>query len=648
MKKTWPLIVALLLLLLAPLTAVAQGCGSSNPNCLVPMPPAAANNNQAAPTSWVRQTIGSSAVTSFNGRTGAVVPTLNDYNFNQLAGSLGCPQMPTLSGDLSNANCVLTLAGIITAGGPLGSATRTPTVTWDAKGRVTVVTDQAIDLHTVPGQFGSSAANHAVPVDVAGASVWKVIPDCQDSAGNHINYTQSTDAFSCGTSGGSAAGFYTLQYIAAAWACAAPDGSSVNIAGSTTNGLQECINAMQTNKTGNFRAVCPPNHPIAAATTVTFGPAGEGYNYTLNGCILTSSATNSVIVDTFAQGSSLLWDGHIHYEGNSGYAVQIQPANPDPTNGGYVTIGANIYLPEIDIHNSSCTTGSVVALLRFDTTQHSTSAIVNNLISVAGLDGGPSNCNSYGVYVDTPTNTFQGFGQNIIRILINGSFSNSGFNVCNSSSNTNSCATNDWTTSITITSAVTNMVLTGGFLDTWHILSASINAGSCTNGIFFVGGGTQTTPTGAYGNAIYSTQIGCTNPIVMGNSLMNSIVNPGQGGAWAPFTPSLTCTGGTLNSASATGRYQITGHTVDYSMTITITTATACTTTAGGSINATLPLIAKANSVSVGRETSSSGNLLVGMIVAASATVLLSRYDATCPDCVSGRAISVSGAYEFQ
>jgi hypothetical protein len=28
----------------------------------------------------------------------------------------------------------------------------------------------------------------------------KTIPDCQDSAGNHINYTQGTDSFSCGTS----------------------------------------------------------------------------------------------------------------------------------------------------------------------------------------------------------------------------------------------------------------------------------------------------------------------------------------------------------------------------------------------------------------------------------------------------------------
>lgn len=51
-------------------------------------------------------------------------------------------------------------------------------------------------------RLGASPASHAVPVDVAGTSTYKVVPDCTDTGGNHINYTQSTDAFSCGTSGG--------------------------------------------------------------------------------------------------------------------------------------------------------------------------------------------------------------------------------------------------------------------------------------------------------------------------------------------------------------------------------------------------------------------------------------------------------------
>lgn len=72
-------------------------------------------------------------------------------------------------------------------------------------------------------QLGASAASHAVPVDVAGTSTYKVLPDCTDTGGNHLNYTQSSDAFSCGTSG---SGGTTLTpgpgYVASNWYFPAP------------------------------------------------------------------------------------------------------------------------------------------------------------------------------------------------------------------------------------------------------------------------------------------------------------------------------------------------------------------------------------------------------------------------------------------
>lgn len=49
--------------------------------------------------------------------------------------------------------------------------------------------------------FPSSPSTHAVPVVTAANTVtWKVVPDCTDTTGNHVNYTQSTDVWSCGTS----------------------------------------------------------------------------------------------------------------------------------------------------------------------------------------------------------------------------------------------------------------------------------------------------------------------------------------------------------------------------------------------------------------------------------------------------------------
>src|SRR5262249_5299035 len=48
---------------------------------------------------------------------------------------------------------------------------------------------------------GLSLGAHQVLVGIAASDpAVKTVPDCQDSAGNHLNYTQSTDAFSCGTS----------------------------------------------------------------------------------------------------------------------------------------------------------------------------------------------------------------------------------------------------------------------------------------------------------------------------------------------------------------------------------------------------------------------------------------------------------------
>lgn len=49
------------------------------------------------------------AVSSVFGRTGAVVAQAGDYNFNQLAGTVGCAQLPSFTGDVTNVACALTI-----------------------------------------------------------------------------------------------------------------------------------------------------------------------------------------------------------------------------------------------------------------------------------------------------------------------------------------------------------------------------------------------------------------------------------------------------------------------------------------------------------------------------------------------------------
>ena len=50
----------------------------------------------------------------------------------------------------------------------------------------------------------SVAAHQGLVATGVGTVTAKTIPDCQDTTGNHLNYTQSTDAYSCGTTSNSA------------------------------------------------------------------------------------------------------------------------------------------------------------------------------------------------------------------------------------------------------------------------------------------------------------------------------------------------------------------------------------------------------------------------------------------------------------
>jgi len=88
-------------------------------------------------------------------------------------------------------------------GGASGSTDMTGTGT--SPGGGTNKVNAALELkNQVPvanGGLGLSAvSNHQTPVGT-GTNVYtaKTIPDCQDSAGNHLNFTQSTNAYSCGS-----------------------------------------------------------------------------------------------------------------------------------------------------------------------------------------------------------------------------------------------------------------------------------------------------------------------------------------------------------------------------------------------------------------------------------------------------------------
>jgi hypothetical protein len=112
-----------------PSTTFAQGCGSSNPNCVVPTAPVGANNNQAASTKFVQNQIGAGAFVPIAGLGTGVFSALNNPlngtgGLVGFSGALGTPA----SGNLANttgfpvANLAGAGTGVLSAlGNPLNA-----------------------------------------------------------------------------------------------------------------------------------------------------------------------------------------------------------------------------------------------------------------------------------------------------------------------------------------------------------------------------------------------------------------------------------------------------------------------------------------------------------------------------------------------
>jgi len=127
-------------------------------------------------------------------------------------------------------------------------------------------------------------------------------------------------------------------------------------------------------------------------------------------------------------------------------------------------------------------------------------------------------------------------------------------------------------------------------------------------------------------------------------NLTTAINNALSLGPWSTWSPTVTSSTGTITTLGAiVARYAQAGKNVYFSVAITITT----NGTGAGTINATLPLTAKAETSFAGRETLLVGKELTSSVPAGSATMVVTNYDATYP-AANGYRLTVSGVYEAQ
>lgn len=108
----------------------------------------------------------------------------------------------TTTGTIACATCLVATvnptAGLLRVAGSTQTATGA-----ELSGDSTTSGSNAVTVVKVNGiSYSATAAAHSVEVITSAntTATAKVVPDCTDTGGNHINYTQSTDAFSCGTS----------------------------------------------------------------------------------------------------------------------------------------------------------------------------------------------------------------------------------------------------------------------------------------------------------------------------------------------------------------------------------------------------------------------------------------------------------------
>lgn len=132
------------------------------------------------------------------------------------------------------------------------------------------------------------------------------------------------------------------------------------------------------------------------------------------------------------------------------------------------------------------------------------------------------------------------------------------------------------------------------------------------------------------------------------DDILISVAGPGGGvlaqstpHVWTAYTPTITPGSGVITTSSSTGRYIKTGATVQFQISVTVTT----NGTGAVNINATLPAQAATHEYVVAGRNNTTGKMLQGDIISGATEIRIFDYTNAYP-IADGQTIYVSGAYE--
>lgn len=254
-------------------------------------------------------TVGSTTIASgtshgvLTNNAGNLGNTAAGTNGQLLLGVTGAePAFASMSGDATISSAgVVTLGSTITAGGPTGSATVAPIITYDAKGRLTTVSSATITpaVGSITGLGTGVGTALAINVGTAGSPVVQNGALGTPSSGTVTNLTGTASININGTVGAT-----TPTTIAATTATASTSLTSpLHIGGSGTTGTQLTLQTTTGNGTTDAFAFKGGNNGATTFATLQTGSFNiqSGSSYNING----TSVLNSTTLGSGVTGSSL-------------------------------------------------------------------------------------------------------------------------------------------------------------------------------------------------------------------------------------------------------------------------------------------------------------------------------------------------------
>jgi len=291
-------------------------------------------------------TITSNALTKGNGTGAQIVTGCTIDSSNNLT----CPG-DIISGSGSG------VGGLISIGN--GTSATIPSNAFGFTAPATITTSQFLQPpNTTPAAHSLMVI--AAPSSNVSTFAYKAVPDCTDTGGNHLNFTQSTDAFSCGTSGGSAGANAALSNLASV-SINSVLGFQTGIAvGTTTSPASNLVfNASGTYGTGSYTFAGTPtaNRTITlgdASITVARTDAGQTFTGVQT---MTSPAFTTPTITT----SAILTNSGLNTTSTDGYALVNSTASTSSqqqisprlrfTTTGWGTTGAASQVGDIVVEN---------------------------------------------------------------------------------------------------------------------------------------------------------------------------------------------------------------------------------------------------------------------------------------------------------